>query len=269
MNIQSIKTIVGKNFIFYLAGFLLILGMKLFYSNADCTMLKWILAPTAGWVSILSGIPFSYEPGTGYINYSFRFLIAPSCSGVSFMIITTATFIFSFVHRMNTKKKSILWMLGSICLSYFLTILVNGLRIILAIYIPFYLTMLSIDFLSPEDLHTFIGTVVYFTSLLVIYYLAGWFSLKIAGTSSAEYSPDYQKPGACRFLTDAILKCIPPVFWYFFIVLGIPFLNSAYRNSNKRFWNYALLVGTSCLGILLLHGIALTIRKNLCRRLMR
>lgn len=240
MNSQSIRSIIRKNFIFYLTGFLILFGMKLFYSKANCEMLKWILAPTAGWVSILSRIPFSYEPGTGYINYSFRFLIAPSCSGVSFMIITAATLIFSFIHRMDTKKKGFLWMLGSLCFSYIFTILINGLRIIAAIYIPFYLTMLNIHILSPEELHTLIGTVVYFTSLLVIYSPAGSLSLKISGAASGKRTLSHN------------LKCISPLFWYFLIVLGIPFLNRAYAHNNRRFLNYAVLVGSVCLGIFLI-----------------
>ena len=89
-----------RQYIFiYLMGFSLILGMKYLYSKADCESLLWILGPTARWVELLSGIPFVYEPGFGYANHGLRFLIAPSCSGVQFMIITAAMLIFSFSHR--------------------------------------------------------------------------------------------------------------------------------------------------------------------------
>lgn len=252
MNSQNIRTIMKKNFIFYLTGFLMLFSMKLFYSRADSDMLKWILAPTARWVSILSRIPFSYEPGAGYVNYSFRFLIAPSCSGVSFMIITAATLIFSFIHRMDTKKKGFLWMLGSIFFSYLFTILVNGLRIILAIYIPFYFTMLGIHTFSSENLHTLIGTVVYFASLLVIYHLTDSIFLKLSGTVTKKKS-----------------SLLSPLFWYFFMVLGIPFLNRAYQNNNKKFLNYTLLVGTTCLLIFLFHCILRSLKKHMHRSLMR
>ena len=85
-----------QNFILFLAGALIILGMKSYYRQADCDSLRWILGPTAGWVQLLSGIPFTYLSDAGYVNHSLRLLIAPSCSGVRFMIILFATLVFSF-----------------------------------------------------------------------------------------------------------------------------------------------------------------------------
>lgn len=102
---NNAKAILRQNGIFYLTGMLIILGIKLFYSKASIPDLKWILAPTSLWVRILSGIPFDYEPGSGYVSHSFRFIIAPSCSGVQFMLIAAATLLYSFVHRMPTRKK--------------------------------------------------------------------------------------------------------------------------------------------------------------------
>ena len=104
---NNAKAILWQNGIFYLTGMLIILGIKLFYSKASVPDLKWILAPTSLWVRILSGIPFDYEPGSGYVSHSFRFIIAPSCSGVQFMLIAAATLLYSFVHRMPTRKKGI------------------------------------------------------------------------------------------------------------------------------------------------------------------
>lgn len=102
---NNAKAMLRQNGIFYLTGLLFILGIKLFYSKASVPDLKWILAPTSLWVRILSGIPFDYEPGSGYVSHSFRFIIAPSCSGVQFMLIAAATLLYSFVHRMPTRKK--------------------------------------------------------------------------------------------------------------------------------------------------------------------
>lgn len=112
------KAILRQNGIFYLTGMLIILGIKLFYSKASIPDLKWILAPTSLWVRILSGIPFDYEPGSGYVSHSFRFIIAPSCSGVQFMLIAAATLLYSFVHRMPTRKKGICWTILSFLISY-------------------------------------------------------------------------------------------------------------------------------------------------------
>lgn len=265
MNLKNIKTILKQNYIFYLTGFLVIFSLKYFYSNAGSDELTWILTPTTRWVSILSGISFTYISGTGYVNHNLKYIIAPSCCGIQFMIITIAMLIFSFVHRM--KRKGVFWTLGSIVLSYPITVFVNGLRIILAVYIPLYLEDLRFysHILTPDRLHTFIGTVVYFTALLIIYHLADSFSLKISSFPKTAFPPakaaiaeaGFAKPcmekagkssDCCRQL---IRICLPPVFWYLFIVLGIPFLNRAYKSSPHSFAAFALLVSSVCLMIIL------------------
>lgn len=330
---EGIK-LIRKNLVFYLPAFLLILGIKFFYSKAGSDDLLWILAPTARWVSILSGIPFVYEPNAGYVNHSLRFIIAPSCSGVQFMLITITTLIFSFVHRMNLTqessqskeipdshgiKKGVCWTLTSILASYLLTIFVNGLRIILSIYIPVYFREQNLygSFLTPERLHTIIGTVVYFVSLLTIYHLGGYISLKTTGQTTGNRLP---KHTACTHITDTkttdqdkdctcaadddridprktncsiaatcrtdlnstypyeahnnngsdslmfsiIRKCMPPVFWYFFIVLGIPFLNKVIHNDTgyDSFAEYAALITIVCTIVLCLFCLMQRIYKQ-------
>ena len=182
MDKQKTVTIFKENAVYYLTAFLIILGMKYFYSKAGSDELRWILSPTARWVQTLSGIPFEYVKGAGYVNHSLRLLIAASCSGVQFMIITIATLIFSFVHKVddgcmaddgrmadngritNTGRKyrKLIWMIASLLLSYVFTVFVNGLRIITAIYLPLFLqgTSLYGGILTPERLHTLIGTVI-------------------------------------------------------------------------------------------------------------
>ena len=54
MDIPSAKSLIRRNIPFYLAGALLLLGMKYYYSRGDPDSLSWILAPTARWVSALS-----------------------------------------------------------------------------------------------------------------------------------------------------------------------------------------------------------------------
>lgn len=265
MDLKNIKTAIRQNFIFYLTGFLVIFTLKYFYSKAGSDELTWILTPTTRWVSILSGISFTYISGTGYINHNLKYIIAPSCCGIQFMIITIAMLVFSFVHRM--KMKGVFWTLGSIAFSFPITVFVNGLRIILAVYIPLYLEDLQFysHILTPDRLHTLIGTVVYFTALLIIYHLADSFSLKISSLSKTASSPAKtaideavlakpcvekagQSSDCCRQL---IRICLPPVFWYFFIVLGIPFLNRAYKNGPRSFMEFAVLITSVCFIIIL------------------
>lgn len=216
----------------------MILSMKYFYSIAGSDDLVWILAPTAYWTGLLSGIPFARE-AAGYVNHSLHFIIAPSCSGVQFMLITFATLVFSFLHRRKTKKSCFLWMLLCLGISYLFTVFVNGIRIVLSIYLPIYLARFlpaaggrntGADWLTPGRLHTMIGITVYFVSLLTIYRLTDAYS----GKKAQIYNP--------RFLL--------PAFWYFSITLGLPFLNRAYQTNGKSFTEYALLVVFICMIIL-------------------
>ena len=266
MNLQKTRSFLRQNFIFYLVGTLIVLGIKYYYSQADCDSLLWILAPTTHWVELLSGIPFTYISGTGYVNHSLRLLIAPSCSGVRFMIITIAMLIFSFVHIIASPKKSpdlktslrvmrgLGWTAVSIAFSWLFTVFVNGLRIITAIYLPLYLDRADLmkGPLTADRLHTMIGVVVYFIALLTLYRLAAYLIQKRSGSTEQTVNTN-QSPEACRkqFLTIFARKCIPPAFWYFFMTVGLPFLNRAYQNGTAKFMEYVVLI-TCCLAFVLL-----------------
>lgn len=280
MSIVKIKQLISQNRIFYLIGFLTVFGLKYCYSRAGCDELVWILTPTARWVRILSGIPFYYAPQIGYINDEYRFIIASSCSGIQFMLITIATLTYSFVHRMNTRKKGYLWLALSVACSYLLTIFVNGIRIILAIHLPVYIQKWGIlsGVLSPGQLHTSIGVVVYFTALFIIYHIAGHASQLLADStrlwfisaiqrrkghpSQISTDPAANQESSCR---QTLRKYLPPVFWYFFIALGIPFLNSAYRKNGEQFIEYAILITTICTAILILLCLVTFIHKHLAK----
>ena len=241
MTYDKAKLILRQCRFFYITGFILLLGMKLFYSQADSHDLEWILAPTARWVQILTGIPFEKNEQLGYISHSIRFIIAPSCSGVQFMLVVYATCLYSFIHLLNTRRLKLLWMGLCLIFSYLFTIFVNGIRITLAIYIPDWLNAVcSSDiyqgWLTPESLHTGIGTIVYFVSIFVAYRLAQ-FALHLL-----ELSKPYIQTGN---------KYTFPAFWYFFIVLGIPLLNRIRTGNLTGYGAYALFIICICLPILL------------------
>lgn len=228
-----------ENGIFYLISILALLGMKYFYSRADAGRLNWILSPTVWWVQTLSRIPFHYVPHEGYVNHTYQFVIAPSCSGMQFMIITIATLLFPFIHQFDSKQKKACWMLLTFPASYVLTIIVNIIRIIVSIYLPVILELKSLSggLLTPARLHTLIGTFVYFTSLFVIYHLAGLLT----------------RHSFHRFL--------PPVFFYLALVLGVPVLNRAWKNGQSQFMEYAVLVLIVCLTVLSLYQLGHILRK--------
>ncbi|MDE7322214.1 MAG: exosortase K [Lachnospiraceae bacterium] len=242
-----------KNLYIYIPAVLLVLAVKVFYRTADSDMLLWILAPTTGWVRILSGIPFEYSAQVGYVSHEYRFIIAPSCSGVRFLLLVFVMMVFSYTHLAASKRKKFCWLGFSAVLSYVSTIFVNGIRITVSIYLPLILMdkKLMSDWLTAERLHTIIGTSVYFSMLFVIYYAAGKVCNGLFMCTDAHASiqcpVDYgNEQGKSRYLAV-------PVFWYFVMVLGIPFAGRLYRNDWTGFLQYALLVTGVCTFIVLVY----------------
>ena len=248
---MKIYTFIKNNWIFYLTGFLALFGMKYFYSRATVNSFTWILAPTVWWVQTLSGIPFHFVPYEGYVNHTHQFVIALSCSGLQFMIITIATLLFPFVHQMNTNRKKLFWMASTFTASYILTIVVNAIRILLSIYLPGIMARhvqqksLPGSFLTPARLHTLIGIFVYFTSLFIIYHLAGIIT------------------------RHSFHKYLPPVLFYLALVLGVPFLNGALQNSKSQFPEYALLVLAVCLTVMSFCRLIRILMKILLRNIKK
>lgn len=278
------------NFIFYLTGLLVILGLKCYYRQADCDSLLWILGPTAHWVTFLSKIPFTYISGTGYVNHSLRMVIAPSCSGVRFMTITFAMLVFSFVHvagaqraesayggagngKLCGKARGLGWIAASAFFSWVITVFVNGLRIIAAVYLPLYVEEAGLmrGMLTQDRLHTMIGVAVYFAALLAIYRLVGGLLQKIPGSAPAlreDCDHSVHLTDTCtegmgdRFLPLFVRKCVPPLFWYFAFTLGVPFVSRVYSGNTAGFTEFVTLVTGCCGIILLLYIIVLFARKQ-------
>lgn len=257
MSLERYKVILKTCGLDYIAGAAWILGIKYFYSQAGSDDLLWILTPTAWWVRTLGGLPFEYQSDLGYVNHALRFVIASSCSGVQFMMILGAMLIFSFVHRLKTHIGRIGWLFGSLSASYVITILVNSLRILLAIYLPPLFTEAGLwnRFMTPERLHSMIGVVVYFSALLVVYGMVNNFFIFI-GKSSDTTICQLANP-----VEKTSYSLVAPLFWYLFIVLGLPFLNGAGIRNRQSFWEYALLIVAACGGVMMVFGVIRKLRK--------
>lgn len=230
MTENRMYAIIRKYGICYMAVVAAVLAMKLYYCSAGIEKLQWIMAPTAWWAGILSGVEFAYESQIGYVSHSIRFIIAPSCSGIQFMTVVFAVLAGAFAYRMKTGKGQLCWMAGCAAAAVLLTVFVNGIRIALSVYLPGVVRRfgLGLGWLNPEQLHTVTGAVVYIAFLIVIYGVADWILCKMEGSTS--------KPAGW----------IVPVLVYFLIVLGIPLLNGALKDNREQFIGYASLVAAAC-----------------------
>lgn len=263
------------------AAVVIIFVMRYFCRTSDSDALKWILAPTARWAGILGGIYFEYLPHQGYVNYFHHFLIAPSCAGSRFMLLTFLMLAFSFrlsnylcgnrqVYSEYDDKENInmrkeyLWFGFSIVFSYISTVFVNGIRIVASIYLPDMLEKVHLmdGWLAPDRLHTLIGTVTYFTFLCVIYLIASWVrghifvqNEKSSSVSSSLFASTMPE---CSKKYDRLLV---PVFWYLLIVLALPFIKRMYHNEWKGFGQYAALIVGVCGSVYMLLAIVGRIRR--------
>lgn len=247
----------------WLAALLVMSVIKYRYSSVDVEMLRWILTPTAWWAGVLTGDVFTWQAGAGYVSHAYEFVIASTCSGIQFMMIVIAALVFGYVHHMGTLRRGLWWTGGTVGFSYVFTIFVNGVRIACAIFIPRRLPaglapMWTGRWLTPERFHTMIGIVVYFTSLLFIYEMAGAGLRRIgilAGgseswkTGQERGDGEGENPGIWEGREKGVSEKTGfgvPVFWYFFIVLGIPFLNRAYERNREGFTEYTALLVVVC-----------------------
>lgn len=249
----------------YLPALAISVWMRQLCHISDSDTLTWILTPTARWVSILSGIPFEYLPHSGYVNHFHQFLIAPACSGIRFMLLTFLMLVFSFLKPGATlttaasARKRYGWIVFSILFSYLSAVFVNGIRISVSIYLPLMLENRGLlnGALTPDRLHTLIGSAVYFSSLYLIYAIAdficrhGFLRENKNSVSMAEKRPD-------AFLSRSVI----PAFWYLLIVLAVPFLGRLCRNEWEDFGAYAALILCVCLSVILLRHLAHILRRR-------
>jgi exosortase/archaeosortase family protein len=183
------------------------------------------------------------------------------------MVIAFAMLFFTFVHRMESKKTGFLWMAFSLVISYLSTIFANGIRITLAIIIK---DLVFINrLLGADRAHTAIGVAVYFVSLLALFQIVDNCSRKggdAADTLASEnichrlFADDrgrssLQQSKPVNIFTR-LLKCAPPLFWYFTFTLAIPLINGAYKNDGARFAGYAMLIFAICLATVLIYFLA-------------
>lgn len=247
---NNLRTYMKKNSVFYLLIILICLVMRFFTRTSDSNLLLWILAPTSRWAGILGGIPFEYVSHTGYVNHYYRFILAPSCSGIRFMTIVFLMAAFSFLHRIPSAPLKCLWLSGSVVFSYLSTIFVNGIRIVAAIYLPIPLEKAGLlsGWLNPDRLHTLIGTVIYFSSLCAIYPIVCHLYRHFEELASV-FHPCQTSSSYASMQKH---KLFIPIFWYLPAVLILPALGRLFRNDWEGFTSYALLIAGSCLIILTL-----------------
>jgi exosortase K len=154
-----------------LAAIAVVVVAKQAYRGASAGELGWILAPTARLVSAVSGTRFVYEAGLGWVDRGATFIIAPACAGVNFTIAGFLALALGWLGGMRSARTVAARLAGAAALAYAATLVVNTLRIVVAIAL--HRGTIDVGGLDHAEVHRFEGIVVYLAGLCALYALAG------------------------------------------------------------------------------------------------
>ena len=144
-------------------------GLKRHYADARPDDLSWILSPTARLVSATTGETFVMQSGEGYFSRERLFLIEKSCAGINFMIAAFSMLVFALFHRVQSRVDAMRVLGVSLLASYAAAVLVNTVRITVAMWLAAHPAALSA--FSAADVHRVEGITVYFAGLVLLYEL--------------------------------------------------------------------------------------------------
>jgi exosortase K len=155
------------------AAVLIAWGMKHHYSVADVEDLTWILRPTTGLVSAVTGERFTWQAGEGYVSRNRLFVIEKSCAGINFMIAAFGMLVIALAHRARPGAAAIGVLGGSLLAGYSAAVLINAVRIAIAMWLAAYAG--SFHALTAADTHRLEGIIVYFGGLMLLHEVARQF----------------------------------------------------------------------------------------------
>jgi exosortase K len=202
------------------------LALKGFYSTASAADLRFVLAPTTWLVEAAGGHRFDWTSG-GYLSTELRFLVAPACAGVNFLVVAFSALVIGFVRPARPAWQNLGILFASAAAAYATTVLANALRILIAI--PLWTRGVSLAGLTGARLHELAGVVV-FLGMLLLLHLA-----------------------AQRLARAPVHLCVP-LLPYAGVMLVVPLLRGAHQRPG--FWVHAGIVAGALLAVAV-AGVAL------------
>lgn len=201
-------------------------AIKFYYATAGVDELLWILGPTRSLVELASGVDFVYESGAGYMSSDHSFLIAPSCSGVNFLITAFLMLTIGRLWRNRSGKTGWSHIPVSLVAAYLTTLAANTVRISTALY--FRRQDPELIWLNPDQFHRFEGIVVYFGFLLLIF------------VANEKMMPD-SEPIRPR---ERWRRWLLPLAVYYGTTLGVPVVNAMFKGGLAKvgFWEHSIFV---------------------------
>ncbi|HEU4427689.1 MAG TPA: exosortase K [Myxococcota bacterium] len=211
-------------------------ALKAHYARASADELGFVLGPTAALVELLTGVAFEREPGAGFVSREHHYLIAPACAGLNYSIAAFAMLVLGFAGRIRRPARRAAWLLAAAALACAATLIVNAVRIALALELR---EAGSLSALGGASAHRLLGVAVYLGSL--------WALWACVERGFAERSP-------------AWLAALLPLALYLGVTLLAPLLNGGHARA--EFWAHAQAVLAASFALGALAYAALSARRS-------
>ena len=214
-------------------------ALKQHFSHAGPDSLAWVLGPTVGLVELLTGVEFEVERGVGYFARTEMFAITKSCAGVNFLIVSFSMLGLAWTWGGRPTRVPLLAVGLAAGLAFSTTIVANAIRITVAL--PLSHTDYDPLGMSGADVHRFVGVVVYFGALLILY------RLFVVRRSAS-------RPGRLPPWTVWLL----PLAFYVSVTLVVPLLNGWLRGRPLQWGEHTtvLLLLPAAMIVVVLVGAA-------------
>lgn len=228
MHRQTLRTACWMTILSALA-----LALKIHYSLAESGDLSWILVPTVDIVEPLSGIRFEQEAYAGFVNRARGVIIAPSCAGVNFLIISFLMAGVQGILHFERCRARAAWLSFSLIAGFFLTISINSLRIIISIAL--HEADIHSSGIMADEAHRLMGAGLYLTALHIYFHAVRSFLniLRPAHKSAA---------GLDETATGFYLPRLLPLFCYLFVTLFLPLLKCPGASAQQVFLAHCSVV---------------------------
>jgi exosortase K len=196
-------------------------AMKRYYADAQVDELRWILGPTARLVTTLTGVPFEWESGHGYLSRERFFVIAKACAGINFMIAAFGMLAVITCRRIESWRSAAAVVVMCMVASYTTTVLVNAARITVSMWLAAH--PVGFAWISAAQAHRVEGIACYFGGLVLLYRLV------------------QHVDGGLNYLHPSMLVLVP-LFWYYVIAVVVPLVNNRYGESFVEHTVFVLVV---------------------------
>ncbi len=221
------------------------LVLKRHYSLASADQLIWILAPTARLVAWLTPARPVFESGVGHVDFSQGIIIAPACAGINFMIMALGLAVCCGLVQLKYARGLLGWLILSLAGAYAYTLLVNTLRIALAMNL--YQADIYNHWMTPARLHRLAGIILYLTSLYIFF--AGMRALALKYALRFDYRPAVKPEWAPSWL---------PLVWYLGGAAAVPLVNLPFQPRGPLVWEHYVTVVVT--GLLTWGAVKLVIK---------